>query len=74
MEFIKLVLVSVVVAVPIAFWTMNKWLNSFAYRIHISWLVLGLASLLSIIIAHITVSAQAVKAARANPVKSLKTE
>ena len=73
-DFIKLVLIAFVIAFPIAWWMMNKWLQSFAYRINISWWVFALAGLLTIGIALITVSFQAIKAAIANPVKSLRTE
>jgi putative ABC transport system permease protein len=73
-DFLKLVLISSVVAFPVAWWAMNKWLQSFAYRINISWWVFGLAGLLTIAIALITVSFQAIRAAIANPVKSLRTE
>ena len=73
-DFLKLVLIASVIAFPIAWWTMNKWLQSFAYRINISWWVFGVAGLLTIAIALITVSFQAIKAAIANPVKSLRTE
>jgi len=73
-DFVKLVLIAFVIAFPIAWWMMNKWLQSFAYRINISWWVFALAGLLTIAIALITVSFQAIKAAIANPVKSLRTE
>ena len=73
-DFLKLVLISSVVAFPVAWWAMNKWLQSFAYRINISWWVFVVAGLLTIAIALITVSFQAIKAAIANPVKSLRTE
>ena len=73
-DFIKLVLIASVIAFPVAWWMMNKWLQSFAYRINISWWVFALAGLLTIAIAMITVSFQAIKAAMANPVKSLRTE
>ncbi len=73
-DFVKLVLVAFVIAFPVAWWAMNKWLQSFAYRINISWWVFALAGALTIMIALITVSFQAIKAAIANPVKSLRTE
>jgi putative ABC transport system permease protein len=73
-DFIKLVLIASVIAFPIAWWMMNMWLQSFAYRINISWWIFALAGLLTIAIAMITVSFQAIKAAMANPVKSLRTE
>ncbi|MGH2642927.1 MAG: ABC transporter permease [Chitinophagaceae bacterium] len=73
-EFIVLVLIGFVIASPIAWWIMNKWLQNFAYRIHISWWIFLLAGVLAILIAFITVSFQAIKAAVANPVDSLRTE
>ena len=73
-EFIKLVLIASLIAFPAAWWAMNKWLQSFAYRINIIWWVFVVAGLTAIIIALITISFQAIKAAIANPVKSLRTE
>ena len=73
-DFIKLVLVAIVIASPIAWLLMNQWLQDFAYRTNISWWVFALAGLSAIVIALITVSFQAIKAAVANPVKSLRAE
>ncbi len=73
-EFIYLVLLSVLIITPIAWWAMNKWLQTFAYRININWWMFGAAGLLVLLIALVTVSFQAIKAAIANPVKSLRTE
>lgn len=73
-DFLKLVIVAIIIALPIAGWVMSKWLQSFAYRINISWWMFALASFIAILIALITVSLQAIKAALANPVKSLRTE
>ena len=73
-DFIQLVLVSLIIAFPVAWYTMNKWLEGFAYRINISWWVFAIAGITAILIAFITVSFQAIKAAVANPVKSLRTE
>ena len=73
-DFIRLVLISLVIAFPFAWWMMNKWLQSFAYRINISVWAFVLAGLLAIIIAMITVSYQAIKAAMANPVRCLRAE
>jgi ABC-type antimicrobial peptide transport system permease subunit len=73
-DFIQLVLVSLIIAFPIAWWAMNKWLQGFAYRININWWVFAIAGITAILIAFITVSFQAIKAAMANPVKSLRTE
>jgi putative ABC transport system permease protein len=73
-DFIKLVGISIIVGSPIAWWIMNKWLQDFSYRIGIEWWVFALAGLAVIFIALITVSSQAIKAALANPVKSLRSE
>jgi putative ABC transport system permease protein len=73
-EFVKLVAISFVIATPIAWWGMNKWLQIFAYKISISWWMFAIAGILSILIALFTVSFQAIKAALANPVKSLRSE
>jgi putative ABC transport system permease protein len=73
-EFVRLVCISFVIAAPVAWWSMNKWLNDFAYRIHISWWMFVLSALLALMIALITVSIQAIRAAVINPVRSLKTE
>jgi len=73
-DFVKLVIVSIVIAIPVAFYAMNKWLQDYTYRINISWTVFFVAGLLAIVIALFTVSFQSIKAAIANPVKSLKTE
>jgi len=73
-DFLKLVIISIVIAMPIAWLTMNNWLQDFAYRIEINWWVFIVAGLVAIIIAMATVSFQAVKSAIANPVDSLKTE
>jgi putative ABC transport system permease protein len=73
-DFLKLVLIAALIAFPIAWWTMNKWLQSFAFRTNISWWIFLLAGLLTVIIALLTVCFQAIKAAVANPVKSLRSE
>jgi len=73
-DFAKLVLIASLIAFPLAWWAMNKWLQSFAYRINISWWIFVVAAFAAIVIALITVSFQAIKAAVANPVKSLRTE
>ncbi|WP_378172446.1 ABC transporter permease [Aquimarina sp. SS2-1] len=73
-DFLKLILISLMIAIPIAWLTMHNWLQDFAYRIKINWWVFIIAGLTAIIIALATVSFQAIKAAIANPVKSLKTE
>ncbi len=73
-DFLKLVLIAIVIASPIAWWAMNRWLQDFAYRINIEWWVFALAGLLSVGIALLTVSFQSIKAALMNPVKSLRRE
>lgn len=73
-EFLKLVLIAFVIATPLAWFLMNKWLQDFAYRINISWWVFAVAGVTAILIALLTISFQAIKAAIANPVKSLRTE
>jgi putative ABC transport system permease protein len=73
-EFLKLVLVASLIAFPAAWWAMNKWLQSFAYRITVSWWVFIVAAAVALLIALITVSFQAIKAATANPVISLRSE
>jgi putative ABC transport system permease protein len=73
-DFIKLVGISVLIATPIAWYVMNNWLQEFAYRTSISWWIFAVAGLAALFIALITVSFQAIKAALANPVKSLRTE
>ena len=73
-DFVKLVIISIIIASPIAYWAMTKWLQDFAYRIHLSWWMFVVAGIGSILIAIITVSFQAIKAAVANPVTSLRTE
>lgn len=73
-DFLVLVIISFVIAAPLAWWAMNKWLTNYSYRISIEWWVFAVAALLSVLIAIITVSYQAIKAAQANPIKSLRTE
>lgn len=73
-DFMRLVGVSILLAVPLAWWAMHTWLEGFAYRTEINWWVFALAGILAVFIALITVSFQAIKAAIANPVKSLRTE
>ncbi|MBN9381957.1 MAG: ABC transporter permease [Chitinophagaceae bacterium] len=73
-DFIRLVLAAFVIAVPIAWWMMNKWLEGFAYRTTISWWMFGIAGVISVLIAAVTVSFQAIRAAMANPARSLRAE
>ena len=73
-DFLKLVLISFVVASPIAWFAMHAWLEHFPYRVNISWWVFALAAVLSLMIALFTVSFQAIRAALANPARSLRSE
>lgn len=73
-DFFKLIIIAIIIASPVAWWLMNQWLQDFAYRIHINWWVFGIAGFIAICIALMTISVQAIKAAVANPVKSLRTE
>jgi len=73
-SLLKVVLISLLVAVPLSWLVMNKWLQDFAYRIQLQWWMFTLAGIISILIALITLSFQAIKAALANPVKSLRSE
>jgi putative ABC transport system permease protein len=73
-DFIRLVIISFVIAAPLSYWAMYKWLQDYTYRVPIQWWVFAAACFLSVSIALLTVSFQAMKAARANPVKSLRTE
>lgn len=73
-EFLKLVLIASLIAFPVAWWGMNKWLQSFAYRIDIHWWVFAVAGAVALLIALLTVSFQAIKAALANPVAALRSE
>jgi putative ABC transport system permease protein len=73
-DFAKLVVVAAIIAFPLAWWFMNDWLKDFAYRTNISWWVYAIAGVLALVIALGTISFQAIKAAVANPVKSLRTE
>lgn len=73
-SFLKLVIVALIIAIPTTWYLMNMWLQSYAYRINIGWKIFAVIGFLSILIALITVSFQAIKAALMNPVKSLRTE
>ena len=73
-DFLKSVLIAVVIASPIASYLMQQWLSDFAWHIDIHWWVFALAGLVAVVIAGLTVSVQSIKAALADPVKSLKSE
>jgi putative ABC transport system permease protein len=73
-DFLKLVIIAVIISSPLAWYAMSKWLQDFAYRINIQWWVFVLAGGMAVIIAFITVSYQSIRAALSNPVKSLRSE
>jgi len=73
-EFLQLVLVAIVIASPLAWWAMNRWLTDFAYRIDLRWWMFALAGAVAVAVAFLTVSFQSIKAALINPVKSLRSE
>ena len=73
-DFMKLVILAILLAIPIAWYVMQNWLDGYAYRIDIHWWVFAIAGIIAVVIALVTVSFQAIKAAIANPVKSLRTE
>jgi len=74
MDFIKLVFISILIASPLAWYAMNKWLQGFAYRVEFHWYLLAIAGATAIFIAFITISFQSIKAALGNPVDSLRSE
>jgi putative ABC transport system permease protein len=73
-DFLKLVLIAFLIAIPIVWWLMNKWLMDYAYRINIQWWVFAITASIIVLMAMITVSFHAIRAALSNPVKSLRTE
>jgi len=73
-DFLKLVLIAFVVAVPVAWFAMNRWLQDFVYRTEMAWWIFAAAAGLAIVVTLFTISFQAIKAARSNPVKSIRTE
>ena len=73
-DFMKLVLVSIVIATPLAWYFMQQWLSDFAYRIDLQWWVFAAAGVVAVVVAFLTVSFQSIRAALANPVKSLRSE
>ena len=73
-DFLKLVIISAIIAFPVAWWAMHKWLQDFAYRVQIGWWIFAVAGIIALLIALLTVSFQAIRAAVMNPVKSLRTE
>ena len=73
-DFVKLVFIASIIAFPVAWWAMHDWLQNYRYRIEIDWWIFLAAAMLAMLVALITISFQAIKAAVANPVKSLRTE
>jgi putative ABC transport system permease protein len=73
-DFVWLICIASIIAFPIAWWALNNWLTNFSYRINIQWWVFLIAGIAALMIALLTVSFQAIKAALTNPVKSLRTE
>ena len=73
-DFLKLVFIAILIASPLAWYGMNRWLNDYAYKINISWWMFAAAGVLVVFIATLTISFHAIKAAVANPVKNLRTE
>jgi ABC-type antimicrobial peptide transport system permease subunit len=73
-DFLKLVLIAIVIASPVAWYVMNRWLSDFAYRIDMPWWVFILSGTMALLIAFLTISFRSVKAALMNPVKSLRSE
>jgi len=72
--FMKLVLMAILIATPVAWFWAHNWLQGYAYRVEMHWWLFGLAGLLALLIAFITICFQSIRAALANPVKSLRTE
>ena len=73
-DFLKLVIIAAVIATPLAFYFMHQWLQDFAYRVNIGWWVFAASGIVALLIALVTISVKAIKAAMGNPVKSLRTE
>ena len=73
-DFLRLVLIALVLACPLAWWAVDKWLSTFAYRQELTWWLFGVAGVLAVVIAFLTVSYQSIKAALMNPVNSLRSE
>jgi len=74
LDFLKLVFIAIVIALPVAWWAMNRWLEDFAYRVDLEWWMFAAAGMTAVVIALLTVNGQAIRAAIANPVDSLREE
>jgi len=73
-DFLKLVLIAVAFAIPVAWYFTDKWLQAFAYHINLEWWIFAVASVIGLIVALMTVSVQAIRAAVQNPTNSLRSE
>jgi putative ABC transport system permease protein len=73
-EFIVIIIVAMVIAIPVSWFSMNRWLEGFAYRINISWWLFAVAGITVVLVALASISYQTLKAANANPINSLKSE
>jgi ABC-type antimicrobial peptide transport system permease subunit len=73
-KFTRLIIIAMAISIPVSWWAIDNWLKGFAYRINISWIIFGIACGIALLIALLTVSYESIKAAVANPVKSLRTE
>jgi putative ABC transport system permease protein len=73
-DFLKPVIIAILIAVPVAWYAMHEWLQGFAYKVDLAWWVFAVAAIVAIVIAALSVSFQAIKAALMNPVRSLRSE
>jgi len=73
-DFTRLIFIAMVIAIPLSWWAVNSWLQSFAYHVHVGWMIFVLAPLAALLIAWVTVSYESIRAGVANPVKSLRSE
>lgn len=73
-DFLKLIIIAILIAAPIDWYTMNNWLHGFAYQTSLEWWLIVLAGIIATVVALLTISFQTIKAALANPVKSLRSE